>query len=85
VWSDRCKSAPWSGDCRIAGCGTAKEPVTRHPVAGLGSVVLAVAAGRAEPGGGQQKLFSRIGTGWLLGWLGLLTAQASQAARTTET
>jgi hypothetical protein len=51
---------------------------------GLGPIVAAVIVGAKRPGGDVQTLLFRIGTGWLLGWLGLATVQASRAARATR-
>ncbi len=52
-------------------------------VAGAGPVVIAVIVGAKNPGREVQTVLSRIATGWLLGWIGLATVQASRAARAT--
>jgi hypothetical protein len=51
--------------------------------AGAGPVVIAVIVGAKNPGREVQTILSRIVTGWLLGWIGLATVQASRAARAT--
>jgi len=50
-------------------------------VAGCGPVVVAVAIAARSPSDEARTLLSRIANGWLLGWLGLATIQASRAAR----
>jgi len=50
-------------------------------VAGLGPItVAAIVAARGRARDGDAALL-RVGTGWLLAWLGLATVQASRAAR----
>jgi hypothetical protein len=49
--------------------------------AGVGPVVVAFVVGVKRPGGDAQANLLRIGTVWLIGWLGLATVQASRAAR----
>jgi hypothetical protein len=55
---------------------------TALTVAGLGPIAAAALAAKT-PGDHSGKLLSRIGTAWLLGWVGLATFQANQAARAT--
>ncbi len=50
-------------------------------VAGLGPIAAAAIVRAARPSPGAQIVLSRIGGAWLLGWLGLATFQANQAAR----
>jgi len=52
--------------------------------AGFGPLVVAVIVAAKSPGREAQTVLFRIGTGWLLAWLGLATVQASQAARATD-
>ncbi len=52
--------------------------------AGLGPVVVSVIAAAKKPSRDDQRTLFRIGSGWLLAWLGLATFQASRAARATE-
>jgi SdpI/YfhL protein family len=52
-------------------------------VAGLGPIVAAAVVGVKARDEDSEKLVARIGTAWLLGWLGLATVQARRAARTT--
>lgn len=49
--------------------------------AGSGPVAVAIFAGAKRPGRGTEKLLFRIGTGWLLAWIGVATFQANRAAR----
>lgn len=49
-------------------------------VSGLGPIAAALVVGAKRPGRDTQTLVFRVGTGWLLGWLGLATVQASHAA-----
>jgi hypothetical protein len=51
--------------------------------AGVGPVVAAVIVAAKSPARDTETVLSRIGTGWLLAWLGLATVQASRAARAT--
>lgn len=51
-------------------------------VAGLGPIAAAAIVRATRPSPGAQTVVLRIGTAWLLGWLGLATFQANQAART---
>jgi hypothetical protein len=53
-------------------------------VAGFGPVLVAIIVAGKRPGHKAETILSRVGNLWLLAWLGLATAQASQAARTTE-
>jgi hypothetical protein len=50
-------------------------------VAGVGPVVSAVIVVATRPGSKAQTVLSRISTGWLLGWIGYATVEASRAAR----
>ncbi len=52
--------------------------------AGLGPVVVAVLVAAKSPGRDAESALARIGTGWLLAWLGLATVQASRAARAAD-
>lgn len=51
--------------------------------AGFGPVVVAIVVAVTSPGREAQTVLSRIATGWLLGWIGIATLQASRAARAT--
>jgi uncharacterized membrane protein len=51
--------------------------------AGFGPIVVAVIVAVKSPGLEARTVLSRIATGWLLGWIGLATVQASRAARRT--
>ena len=48
-----------------------------------GPVVVAIVVAVTSPGREAQTVLSRIATGWLLGWIGIATLQASRAARAT--
>ena len=50
-------------------------------IAGFGPIGIAAAVGVMRPGPSGQAALFRLGTAWLLGWLGLATFQASRAAR----
>ncbi|HXY46258.1 MAG TPA: SdpI family protein, partial [Acidimicrobiales bacterium] len=52
--------------------------------AGVLPVVLAVVDAATRPGPDAERALSRIGTGWLLAWIGVATVQARRAARATE-
>jgi hypothetical protein len=54
---------------------------TALTVAGLGPIAAAAVVGVREPDEESEKLISRIGLAWLLGWVGLATVQARNAAR----
>ena len=54
---------------------------TALTVAGLGPLAAAAVVGVREPDEESEKLISRIGTAWLLGFVVLATVQARNAAR----
>ena len=57
---------------------------TALTAAGLGPIAIAVIVGAKQPGPDTQSLLFRIGTAWMVGWVGVATVQASRAARATE-
>ena len=65
-----------SDDAWRAGHRAAASALT---TAGLGPVVVSVIAAAKKPSGSAQSTLFRIGSGWLLAWLGLATIQASRA------
>jgi len=70
-----------SDEAWMAGHRAAASALT---TAGLGPVVVSVIAAVNKPERSVQNTLFRVGTGWLLAWLGLATIQASRAARATE-
>ncbi|MGO9962950.1 MAG: SdpI family protein [Acidimicrobiales bacterium] len=52
-------------------------------IAGCGPVLAAVVLAVFRPGPRARTVLSRVGTAWLLGWLGFATMQANRAARAT--
>lgn len=52
--------------------------------AGFGPVAVAVIVAAKSPSGNTEAVLSRIGTGWLMAWVGFATFQASRAARATD-
>jgi hypothetical protein len=52
--------------------------------AGFGPIAVAVIVAAKGPGSDAHTLLSRIGTVWLLAWLGFATVQANSAARATD-
>ena len=67
-----------SDDAWRAGHAAAATALT---VAGLGPIAAAAVVGVREPDEESEKLISRIGTAWLLGFVVLATVQARNAAR----
>jgi SdpI/YfhL protein family len=67
-----------SADAWRAGHEAAAGALT---VAGLGPLAAAAFVGVREPDEESEKVISRIGAAWLLGWVGFATFQASRAAR----
>jgi hypothetical protein len=57
---------------------------TALTTSGFGPTVAALIVGVRGPGRATQTLLFRIATGWVLGWIGLATVQASRAARATN-
>jgi len=53
-------------------------------VAGCGPVTVAAVVATRQPGQKAQTVAYRLGTAWLLGWLGVATVQASRAARASQ-
>lgn len=78
----RIPSTMRSDEAWLAGHRAAASALT---AAGLGPIALGVVAGVWKPAGGGQKALSRIGAGWLLGWIGVAIARADKAARTVPT
>jgi uncharacterized membrane protein len=52
--------------------------------AGVGPVVAAAVIAVKRPGPEAEKLLLRVGSVWLVSWLGAATLQASRAARETS-
>jgi hypothetical protein len=65
----------------LAGHKAAASALT---VAGLGPVAAAVIVTARSPEPDTETLLLRIANGWLLGWIGLATLQASRAARAAQ-
>jgi hypothetical protein len=70
-----------SDDAWYAGHRAAATALT---VAGLGPIAVATVVVARGPQRETEVLLSRMGTAWLLSWIGIATLQASRAARTTE-
>ena len=74
----RIPSTLHSDEAWYAGHQAAASALT---VAGCGPVVVAVVLAARSPSAETRTVLSRIANGWLLGWLGFATIQASRAAR----
>ncbi|MGD0220336.1 MAG: SdpI family protein [Acidimicrobiales bacterium] len=53
-------------------------------VSGVGPIAVATIVGATRPGPRAQAVLFRIGSAWLLGWLGRATFLASRAARAED-
>jgi SdpI/YfhL protein family len=53
-------------------------------VSGLGQIMIAIIVGMKRSNSDAQTSLVRVGTAWLLGWIGVATIQASRAARATN-
>ena len=50
---------------------------------GMGPTIAALVVAVRRPDRGDETVILRLGTAWLLGWLGVATVQARRAARAT--
>jgi len=77
----RIPSTMRSDEAWIAGHRAAASALT---VSGLGPIIVAIIVGTKRPDGDTQTSIFRVGTAWLLAWIGIATIQASRAARATN-
>jgi hypothetical protein len=77
----RIPSTMRSDEAWLAGHRAAAPALT---AAGLGQIGLAAVIAIKRPAPEAERVLSRVGTGWLLAWLGVATVQASRAARAIE-
>lgn len=77
----RIPSTMRSNEAWLAGHHAAASALT---AAGFGPIMAAVVTVVWKPSADTETVLFRIATGWLLGWLGFATFQASRAARAEE-